>query len=78
VSVFSLVFLYILPLIFHLNRQMWTALPCEKLFDVEETCRKYDVIGIDEGQFVCASIVLLLLHPPHSPHVTTTSPPYRH
>eukprot|EP00026_Physarum_polycephalum_P016347 Phypoly_transcript_17230.p1 GENE.Phypoly_transcript_17230~~Phypoly_transcript_17230.p1 ORF type:complete len:217 (+),score=37.20 Phypoly_transcript_17230:31-651(+) len=33
------------------DKQMWTALPCERLQDVEEACRTYDVIGIDEGQF---------------------------
>lgn len=31
---------------------MWTAIPCERLLDTEEACRNYDVIGIDEGQFV--------------------------
>jgi len=33
------------------DKQMWTALPCERLTDTENTCRGYDVIGIDEGQF---------------------------
>ena len=33
-------------------RQLWAAVPCERLYNIEEMAQGYDVIGIDEGQFV--------------------------
>lgn len=32
---------------------MWKAYPCSTLSDVAEMAIDYDIIGIDEGQFVC-------------------------
>jgi len=29
----------------------WSAIPCSKLFDIEERVVGFDVIGVDEGQF---------------------------
>lgn len=39
-------------LIIYTTRQMWTAIPCERLSEISDKMKNYDVIGIDEGQFV--------------------------
>ncbi|EGG14497.1 hypothetical protein DFA_12272 [Cavenderia fasciculata] len=33
------------------DHQMWAAVPCDKLENVQLDCLQFDVIGVDEGQF---------------------------
>jgi hypothetical protein len=41
------------------NRITWKAFPCKSLEDAIEQVQEADVIGVDEGQFVCSIMCFL-------------------
>ena len=47
-----------------LDSRQFDAVPAKRLHDIEHTLMTYDVIGIDEGQFVSFIVVaFLIFHP---------------
>jgi hypothetical protein len=47
--------------VYFVSRQMMEAIPCVELEEIKELYQKYDVIGVDEGQFF-PDVTLLFLN----------------
>ncbi len=47
----------------YFSRQMWTAKPVEKLAEAATLIESFDVIGIDEGQFVSFLTIIIIILP---------------